>query len=317
MSSWATQGVFLLNATLTVEESKAGSHQKKGWETFTDSAIKYISENRSNVVFILWGRCARSKKELIDKDSHLILEAAHPSPLSAYNGFFGTDHFSRANHYLIEHNHSIINWNSINETHLLYFTKKAFDQKDDSLIQHMFNNEVPVMMPTDTVWGLHTNYYNMKGIETIQKLKIRDASKYIIAITNTLDKIKNLDITLKSYSFIEEAKKLGPITFILNCDESKTIAVRLPQCKWLQKLLSTIDYPLASTSANISNNKMCSSKKELFSIFGENVHIIDDGIEELETISSTIIDMSIDDNLHLIREGKIKFKQVEELWEKY
>ncbi len=115
LSSWAKQGVFLINATLTVQEAKAGSHQNKGWEIFTDNTIEYISKYKENVVFILWGRYARSKKNLIDKNKHLILEASHPSPLSAYNGFFGTEHFSRCNNFLASKNIPIINWNSINE----------------------------------------------------------------------------------------------------------------------------------------------------------------------------------------------------------
>jgi len=100
LSSWASQGVLLLNATLTVEAGKAGSHQGRGWEQFTDKAIQLLSEKRNNLVFILWGAYAGSKEELIDASRHLILKAPHPSPLSAYRGFFGCQHFSKSNHYL-------------------------------------------------------------------------------------------------------------------------------------------------------------------------------------------------------------------------
>jgi len=100
LESWAEQGVFLLNAILTVVAHIPTSHRNKGWENFTDMVIKTISEKRENVVFILWGNYARSKKGLIDSKKHLILEAPHPSPLSAYSGFFGCKHFSKANQYL-------------------------------------------------------------------------------------------------------------------------------------------------------------------------------------------------------------------------
>jgi uracil-DNA glycosylase len=100
LENWAKQGVLLLNATLTVRSGVAASHQKKGWETFTDSVIKTISDEKSNVVFLLWGNYAGQKASLIDTKKHLILKSAHPSPLSAYNGFFGCKHFSQCNHYL-------------------------------------------------------------------------------------------------------------------------------------------------------------------------------------------------------------------------
>lgn len=100
LSGWADQGVLLLNATLTVAEGKAASHQGKGWETFTDSAIKALSNEREHIVFLLWGGYARQKRALIDCSKHLVLECAHPSPLSAYNGFFGCGHFIKANQYL-------------------------------------------------------------------------------------------------------------------------------------------------------------------------------------------------------------------------
>ena len=100
--SWADQGVLLLNATLTVEAHKAGSHQKKGWETFTDAAVKALAEKRDNLVFILWGAYAQKKGEFIDRTRHLIVESAHPSPLSARRGFFGSQPFSKANAYLTE-----------------------------------------------------------------------------------------------------------------------------------------------------------------------------------------------------------------------
>jgi len=110
LECWADRGVFLLNATLTVRASTAGSHQNKGWEQFTDKVIQNLSSGRENLVFILWGNYARAKKTLIDKDKHLILEAAHPSPFSAYNGFFGCKHFSKANEYLQQHGIEPIDW---------------------------------------------------------------------------------------------------------------------------------------------------------------------------------------------------------------
>ncbi len=110
LTHWAEQGVLLLNATLTVQAHRAGSHQGKGWEIFTDNVIKILSEKKSNLVFLLWGAYAIKKSALIDKTKHLILTSAHPSPLSAYRGFFGNHHFSRCNQYLQEHNISTINW---------------------------------------------------------------------------------------------------------------------------------------------------------------------------------------------------------------
>lgn len=101
LESWHKQGVFLLNAVLTVEKNKPASHRDIGWEDFTDYVIEEISKKCKNVVFILWGSFARSKAKLIDKNKHLILESAHPSPLSAYRGFFGSKPFSRTNKYLI------------------------------------------------------------------------------------------------------------------------------------------------------------------------------------------------------------------------
>lgn len=103
LTSWQKQGVLLLNNVLTVEAHKAGSHRGKGWEEFTEATIKYLNSNCNNLVFILWGRDARSKKSLIDPTKHLILESAHPSPLSAYNGFFGSKPFSKCNEYLNAH----------------------------------------------------------------------------------------------------------------------------------------------------------------------------------------------------------------------
>lgn len=104
LSDWAKQGVFLLNTVLTVEKDKANSHKDIGWEIFTDYVIKQINDKLENVVFILWGRQARDKKRLINNSSHYIIESAHPSPLSAYNGFFGSKPFSRTNEFLKEHN---------------------------------------------------------------------------------------------------------------------------------------------------------------------------------------------------------------------
>lgn len=110
LERWAEQGVLLLNAILTVRAGQPGSHQKKGWEEFTDAVIRKISDDRERVVFMLWGNYAKAKKKLIDTKKHLVLEAAHPSPFSAYNGFFGCKHFSRANEYFKENSISEISW---------------------------------------------------------------------------------------------------------------------------------------------------------------------------------------------------------------
>lgn len=110
LTSWAKQGVLLLNTVLTVREHQPNSHKGKGWEAFTDSIIKKISDKREGVVFLLWGANARSKKSLIDKSKHLILESVHPSPLSAYAGFFGCGHFKKANEYLIKMGKTPIDW---------------------------------------------------------------------------------------------------------------------------------------------------------------------------------------------------------------
>lgn len=107
---WAQQGVLLLNATLTVEAHKAGSHQNKGWEELTDAAIQALNEKKQNLVFMLWGSYAQRKGQFIDRKRHCVLTAAHPSPLSAYNGFFGCRHFSQANAYLSAHHLPIIDW---------------------------------------------------------------------------------------------------------------------------------------------------------------------------------------------------------------
>ena len=110
LTRWAEQGVLLLNATLTVRASQAGSHQGKGWEEFTDAVIKTISEKAENVVFILWGSYAIKKKSLINAAKHCILTAPHPSPLSSYRGFFGCKHFSQTNTYLTSKGKTPINW---------------------------------------------------------------------------------------------------------------------------------------------------------------------------------------------------------------
>ena len=110
LESWAEQGVFLLNAILTVVAHSPASHRNQGWENFTDEVIKVISDKREHVVFMLWGNYARSKKSLIDGQKHLVLEAPHPSPFSAYSGFFGCRHFSKCNEYLISHGQKGINW---------------------------------------------------------------------------------------------------------------------------------------------------------------------------------------------------------------
>lgn len=110
LERWAEQGVLLLNSVLTVERSKAASHQGKGWETFTDAVIRRLDEEREGLVFLLWGGYARRKGQFINRSKHLVLEAPHPSPLSAYRGFFGCRHFSKANAYLVERHQSPINW---------------------------------------------------------------------------------------------------------------------------------------------------------------------------------------------------------------
>ncbi|MBX7095078.1 MAG: uracil-DNA glycosylase [Flavobacteriales bacterium] len=110
LTAWAEQGVLLLNSTLTVRSGEAGSHQKKGWEQLTDEIIRKLSEQEQHLVFILWGNYAIQKKELIDENRHLILSSAHPSPLSAHHGFFGTKPFSKANEYLIKHHKKPIHW---------------------------------------------------------------------------------------------------------------------------------------------------------------------------------------------------------------
>lgn len=108
--NWQKQGVLLLNTVLTVEAHKAGSHRGKGWEVFTTATISYLNEVRPHLVFMLWGRDARNKKVLVDASRHLILESAHPSPLSAHNGFFGNHHFSLCNEFLKEHDMAEIVW---------------------------------------------------------------------------------------------------------------------------------------------------------------------------------------------------------------
>lgn len=110
LKAWQEQGVLLLNNVLTVEAHRAGSHRGKGWEEFTKATIEYLNQNRPHLVFLLWGRDARAKASLIDRSKHLVLESAHPSPLSAYNGFFGNGHFKKANAFLKEHQLPEINW---------------------------------------------------------------------------------------------------------------------------------------------------------------------------------------------------------------
>ena len=110
LTKWATEGVLLLNAVLTVEAHKPASHQGKGWETYTDAIIKALNNKTTPVVFLLWGSFARSKKDLITNPNHLILEASHPSPFSANRGFFGCNHFKKCNEYLIQHGIQPIDW---------------------------------------------------------------------------------------------------------------------------------------------------------------------------------------------------------------
>lgn len=110
LTHWANQGVLLLNATLTVQKDKAGSHQNKGWEEFTDATIKILAEKKSNLVFLLWGSFAQKKEILIPPNKHLVLKSAHPSPLSAYRGFLGNKHFSKTNEYLHSQGIEPIDW---------------------------------------------------------------------------------------------------------------------------------------------------------------------------------------------------------------
>ena len=110
LEHWANQGVLLLNATLTVRAHQAGSHQNKGWENFTDAVIKALADRKSNVVYLLWGSYAQKKASVVDVNNNLVLKAPHPSPLSAYRGFFGCKHFSKANVYLSENGQSAIDW---------------------------------------------------------------------------------------------------------------------------------------------------------------------------------------------------------------
>ncbi len=110
LDDWARQGVLLLNATLTVLPGQAGSHQGKGWERFTDAVVEVLSREKEHLVFILWGRYAQEKGRVIDTEKHLVLKSAHPSPFSAYSGFFGNKHFSQANEYLEWHEQASIIW---------------------------------------------------------------------------------------------------------------------------------------------------------------------------------------------------------------
>lgn len=116
LTQWAEQGVLLLNAALTVRANEPGSHAKIGWAQFTDAVIKTISDMKSNVVFILWGRFAQEKQILIDEHKHCILKAAHPSPFSVEKGFYGCKHFSKTNEYLVKHGIDPIDWNLYPET---------------------------------------------------------------------------------------------------------------------------------------------------------------------------------------------------------
>jgi len=120
LESWAKQGVLLLNATLTVREKKAGSHQKLGWEPFTDSIIKKLSEEKKDIIFLLWGAFAQKKSALIDTNKHHILTTTHPSPFSAHRGFLGCNHFSKTNKILLNNNQKPINWKLCSEPLTLF-----------------------------------------------------------------------------------------------------------------------------------------------------------------------------------------------------
>jgi len=113
LTGWARQGVLLLNATLTVQAERAGSHQGRGWEQFTDAVIRALNERGERIVFMLWGSYAQKKGAFIDRQKHLVLQAPHPSPLSAHRGFFGCGHFKQANAYLAEHGRAAINWSAV------------------------------------------------------------------------------------------------------------------------------------------------------------------------------------------------------------
>ena len=110
LEKWTSQGILLINATLTVRANQAGSHQNKGWEKFSDVVIQKISEKRAGIIFLLWGKYAQAKELLIDKNKHYVLKAAHPSPFSAHNGFFGCKHFSKTNDILSRHGLEKIDW---------------------------------------------------------------------------------------------------------------------------------------------------------------------------------------------------------------
>lgn len=110
LDGWARQGVLLLNAVLTVERGRAGAHQGKGWERFTDRIVELIARERENVVFMLWGSYAQKKGAQVDRSRHCVLASPHPSPLSAHRGFFGSRHFSAANRYLVDHGQKPVNW---------------------------------------------------------------------------------------------------------------------------------------------------------------------------------------------------------------
>jgi len=110
LERWATQGVLLLNATLTVRKSTAGSHQSRGWEEFTDAVVRALSDKKEHLVFMLWGNYARAKGAHVDRTKHCVLESAHPSPFAAHHGFFGNDHFKKADEYLMEHHIEPVKW---------------------------------------------------------------------------------------------------------------------------------------------------------------------------------------------------------------
>jgi uracil-DNA glycosylase len=124
LQPWAEQGVLLLNSVLTVEQGNAGAHQNKGWETFTDRVIETINQHREGVVFLLWGSYARKKGRIIDRNRHLVLEGPHPSPLSAYRGFFGCRHFSSANEWLEQQGRPTVDWRLPDKASLIASYKK-------------------------------------------------------------------------------------------------------------------------------------------------------------------------------------------------
>jgi len=186
---------------------------------------------------------------------------------------------------------------------------------DDKALINLFTGSIPTLCPTDTVWGLHTHYRNRKGISRIETLKQRDETKRCIVITDDLNKVDDLSLNEKNIRFINEASKLGAVTFRVSLDNEETIAVRIPQTKWLKHMLTRLPFPLLSSSANISNSPIPNTKAKLFQLFKDSVNILDNGSNDTETISSTILDLSKKNSITLLREGRVTFQTLEQLWQ--